>query len=71
MPNDKPVVITIHLGTGAQGELRRQALETIAATQGHIWDGKPSIGRWLVAQADQWIEQIEAAIRQQKGTEHE
>jgi len=63
---DKPVVITIHLGTGAQGELRQKALEAIAATQGHTWNGKASIGRWLVAQADQWIETIYRSIQEQK-----
>lgn len=65
--DEKPAVITIHLGTGAEGELRRMALEAIAATQGHTWDGKPSIGRWLVAQADQWIETIYRSIKEQKG----
>lgn len=59
-------IITIHLGTGSEGKLRKKALEAIAATQGHIWHGKPSIGRWLVAQADQWLDDIHHAIESQK-----
>lgn len=65
--SEKPVTITIYLGTGAQGELRRKALEAIAATQGHVWNNEPSIGRWLVAQADRWIETIYQSIKTQKG----
>lgn len=64
---EKQVQITIHLGTGQEGELRRMALEAIAATQGYTWNGKPSIGRWLVAQADQWINTIYSSIKEQKG----
>ena len=60
------ITISVHLGTGGEGELRKQALEALAAQAGHIHNGKPSIGRWLVAQADQWIEQTYQAIKQTK-----
>lgn len=42
----------IHLGSGEEGQRRRDALEAMAAAGGHFWGGKPSIGRWLVALAD-------------------
>ena len=64
---NKAVTISIHLGTGGQGELRKQALEAQAALAGFTFDGKPSIGRWLVAQADQWIDAIYRQIQKQKG----
>lgn len=46
------VLPPIHLGSGEQGRQRKAALEQIAANEGHVWGGKPSIGRWLVALAD-------------------
>mgnify|MGYP001278166496 CR=1 FL=1 len=42
----------IHLGTGVEGEFRRQALEALAVEAGCEWGGKPSIGRYIVALAD-------------------
>lgn len=51
---DNPVVLQpVHLGTGKPGIDRRRALETLAAEAGHLWNGKPSVGRWLVALADE------------------
>jgi len=46
------VLQPIHLGQGAEGQRRKEALEKIAALAGYTWGGKPSIGRWLVALAD-------------------
>jgi len=68
---DKPVVvvISVHLGSGKLGELRRQALLAQAALAGHTYNGNASIGRWLVAQADEWLAQIERAIQETKGNE--
>lgn len=66
MPKNK-TVITIDLGTGERGELRKQALEAQAALAGHTWNGKPSIGRWMTAMADEWLEKIYQSIQQQKG----
>jgi hypothetical protein len=57
----KSVVLQpIHLGTGAQGILRRIALDALAGSAGHWWNGQPSVGRWLVALADQAIYPAEA-----------
>ncbi len=51
---DKPIVLQpVHLGRGEQGIMRRLALDTIAGQAGHWWNGQPSVGRWLVAMADQ------------------
>lgn len=47
------VLQPIHLGTGAQGAKRRKALESLAKEAGYTWGGKPSVGRWLVALADE------------------
>lgn len=66
MNKTESITISVHLGTGGEGELRKQALEALAAQAGHIHNGKPSIGRWLVAQADQWVEQTYQAIKQTK-----
>lgn len=60
------VTITIHVGTGELGKLRKQALEMLAAKAGHVYNGKPSIGRWLVTQADAWIDKTKNDIA--KGT---
>lgn len=43
----------IHLGRGEEGQRRKESLERLAAEAGHFWNGKPSVGRWLVALADQ------------------
>jgi hypothetical protein len=67
MLKSESITISVHLGTGDEGELRKQTLEALAAQTGHIHNGKPSIGRWIVAQADQWIEQTYQAIKQTKG----
>jgi len=53
--SDYIVLQPMHLGKGQEGERRRLALEHIAAREGHLWDGGPSIGRWLVALADREI----------------
>jgi hypothetical protein len=45
------VLQPVHLGKGREGEQRKLALEHIAAREGHLWGGEPSIGRWLVALA--------------------
>lgn len=50
------VLQKIHLGLDEQGQQRKEALEQIAAREGHFWGGKPSIGRWLVALADKELE---------------
>jgi hypothetical protein len=47
----------IHLGTGEEGALREAAAREMAAEAGFTWGGEGSIGRWLVAQIDEWIEQ--------------
>lgn len=47
----------IHLGTGEEGALRETAAREMAAEAGFTWAGEGSIGRWLVAQIDQWIEE--------------
>lgn len=49
------VLQPVHLGKGEEGERRKLALEHLAAREGHLWGGEPSIGRWLVALADQEI----------------
>ena len=69
MADNKTITISVHLGTGDEGELRKQALEAIAASKGHTFDGKPSVGRWLVAQADEWIDAIYKQIQKQKGNQ--
>jgi hypothetical protein len=46
---------SIYLGRGDQGQQRKLALERIASREGHTWNGQPSIGRWLVAVADEEI----------------
>lgn len=52
--SNAPVVLQpIHLGTGMQGAKRRKALESLAKEAGYTWGGKPSIGRWLVALAEE------------------
>lgn len=51
------VLQPIHLGTGEQGVARRRVLEGLAEEAGYTWGGKPSIGRWLVALADEEIKQ--------------
>lgn len=51
---DSAIVLQpVHLGTGEIGVARRKALEAVAAEAGHFWGGKPSIGRWIVAVADE------------------
>lgn len=50
------VLPQIHLGSDEQGRQRKAALERIAASEGHFWGNKPSIGRWLVALADRELE---------------
>lgn len=47
------VLQPIHLGTGEEGIRRRKALLALAAEAGHSWGGQTSIGRWLVALADE------------------
>jgi len=46
------VLSPTHLGRGEQGIARRINLEKMAAAGGHLWNGRPSVGRWIVAQAD-------------------
>lgn len=47
------VLQPIHLGKGQEGQRRKEALESLAVEAGHFWGGQPSIGRWLVALADE------------------
>ena len=49
---DTIILQPVHLGTGEQGRKRRAMLERMAAEAGYFWNGRPSIGRWLVAIAD-------------------
>lgn len=51
--------IRIDLGQGERGERRRIALEQIATERGFAWNNKPSIGRLIVAMADEQIAQDE------------
>jgi len=48
--------ILIDLGIGERGELRKQALLSLAEKDGHKWGGRPSIGRLIVQLADDEIE---------------
>lgn len=50
--DDRIVLQPIHLGKGEEGQRRKAALEKMASDDGCFWNGKPSIGRWLVALAD-------------------
>ena len=52
--------ISVHLGEGQEGELRKLALERIAQDAKFIWGDKPSIGRWLCAQADEFLFELES-----------
>lgn len=52
LAQESVVLQPIHLGKGEEGQRRRETLEKMAADAGHFWNGKPSIGRWLVALAD-------------------
>ena len=45
----------IDLGKGERGEQRRAALEEMAQERGLTWNNKPSIGRLIVALADEQI----------------
>jgi len=45
--------INVHLGKGAEGVRRLQALRRLAAEAGYVWNDEPSIGRWLSAVADE------------------
>lgn len=56
---ERIVLQPVHLGTGPEGRRRRLALEKLAAEAGHFWGGKPSVGRWLVALADEHAEEEE------------
>lgn len=49
----KPITLTAHLGTGEQGAARKAALVALAERGGHMYNGEPSIGRWLCALADE------------------
>lgn len=44
--------INIHLGKGKEGARRLQALRSLAAEAGYLWNNEPSVGRWLSAVAD-------------------
>lgn len=63
------VLQPIHLGSGEQGEVRRQALERIALREGFVWDGKPSIGRWLINLADREIGKMSTSSVKVRGSE--
>lgn len=52
------IIISVHLGTGEEGTARKRALETLAADAGHYWNEEPSIGRWMIAQADKYREEL-------------
>jgi len=56
MPEPTPTTILIDLGIGIKGERRKQALLDLAERENHEWGGKPSIGRLIVAMADDEIE---------------
>ena len=53
---ETPTTILIDLGIGERGEQRKQALLDLAKRENHEWGGKPSIGRLIVAMADDEIE---------------
>lgn len=57
---DRIVLQPVHLGTGEVGRKRRAALEAMAEEAGYHWNGKPSIGRWLVSLADEKIAETES-----------
>jgi hypothetical protein len=49
--------ISIYLGEDEQqAAARKAALEALALKAGHEWNGKPSVGRWLCALADERIQ---------------
>lgn len=52
--------ISVHLGEGQEGKLRKLALERMAQDARFIWADKPSIGRWLCAQADEFLFELES-----------
>lgn len=61
-PPEGAVIISVHLGSGAKGALRKDALERLAQRGECYWDGKPSIGRWIVAQADEELERLSEPV---------
>ena len=54
--------LNIHLGTGAKGLRRLQALRKEAAAQGFYWGGQPSVGRLVVALADELLRAHQAPV---------
>ena len=52
----KPVTISVHVGTGSEGEQRLVEWKTAAAKAG-LWHGDtPAVGKWLALLADREIE---------------
>lgn len=47
------ITITAHLGTGDEGRARKAALRKLAERGKHFYNGVPSVGRMLVAMADE------------------
>jgi hypothetical protein len=52
---DYIILQPIHLGNGELGRERKKALVALAARSECFWNGEPSIGRWLIALADEFI----------------
>lgn len=59
---DYVVLQPIHLGSSEKGQRRKQALEALAAEAECFWNNEPSIGRWLIALADEFIIRKENAM---------
>ena len=62
--SDSAVIISAHLGSGEQGRARKLMLEHLALQAGHVYNDRPSIGRWLVAMADEQLEHLSQVIRE-------
>lgn len=52
---DYIILQPVHLGSGVLGRERKLALEILAAKAECFWGGEPSIGRWLITIADEFI----------------
>jgi hypothetical protein len=53
---EKYFTINVHLGKGRDGARRLYALKSLAVEAGYLWNGEPSIGRWLSAIADEKLD---------------
>jgi DNA-binding Xre family transcriptional regulator len=52
--DESSIHISVYCGYGEQGERRKWALEQLAAANGFIYHGRPSVGRMVVALANQY-----------------